>query len=175
MGAAIVGGFTFASRMLTWQAWLLILPVVYMIYRSYALYLRTLTSERQRAEEQRQHADQIAEMHARTVEALASAVSANAKLDAVIQASPLAILSLDREGHVTTWNATAKRFFGLQSEEALGRPLPLTDCPADGKLSILDRAISGETIAGLQFTQHRPDGSSFEAAIWSAPLRDPKQ
>ena len=173
VGAAIVGGFTFANRVLTWQAWLLILPVVYMIYRSYALYLRTLASERRRAEDQRQHADEIAEMHARTVEALASAVSANAKLDAVIQASPLAILSLDREGHVTTWNATAKRFFGLQSEEALGRPLPLTDCPVDGKLSILDRIISGEGIAGLQFTQHRNDGSSFEAAIWSAPLRDP--
>jgi PAS domain S-box-containing protein len=173
VGAAIVGVLTFANRMLNWQAWILILPVIYVIYRSYDLYLRTLAGERQRAEDQRKHADEIAAMHARTIEALASAVSANAKLDAVIQASPLAILSMDRLGKVTTWNAMAERFFGLKAEEALGQPLPLSNNINDDSPSILDRTISGESITGLQFTQRRKNGSTFEAAIWSAPLRDP--
>ncbi len=37
VGAAIVSALSFANRMLNWQAWILILPVVYMIYRSASL------------------------------------------------------------------------------------------------------------------------------------------
>ena len=48
VGAAIVGMFSFAGRMFDWQVSLLILPVVYLIYRSYALYLDQLQSERSR-------------------------------------------------------------------------------------------------------------------------------
>ena len=173
VGAAIVGAFSFANRILDWQAWILILPVVYIIYRSYQLYLQTLTTEHQRAEEQSKHAEEIAALHAQTVEALASAVSANARLDAVIQASPLAILSLDRRGQVTTWNAMAECMFGLRAGEALGRPLPLTGTTEQGAPAILERTLAGEVIAGMRSPERRKDGSCFEAAIWSAPLRDP--
>ena len=58
--------------MLDWEAWLLILPVVYTVYRSYQLYLHKLNRERQRAEDQRKHADEVAGLHAQTMEALAS-------------------------------------------------------------------------------------------------------
>src|SRR5207249_3304299 len=82
---------------LDWQAGLLILPVMYVIYRSYHLYLDQLQSERKRAEEERKHAQEVASLHARAMESLGSAMSANAKLEAVIQASPLAIPALDRK------------------------------------------------------------------------------
>ena len=49
--ANLLGGF--ANRMLDWQAGILILPVVYVIYRSYNLYLNQLQSERRQAEEAR--------------------------------------------------------------------------------------------------------------------------
>ena len=39
--AAIVSALSFANRMLNWEAWILILPVVYTVYRSYHLYLAT--------------------------------------------------------------------------------------------------------------------------------------
>ncbi len=117
VGAALVGAFSFANRMLDWQAWVLILPVIYMIYRSYNLYLQTLENERQRADDQRKHADEVAALHSQTMQALATAVAAKSKLDAVIQASPLAIVTLDKQGNVTTWNAMAEHMLGWTPEE----------------------------------------------------------
>src|SRR6266567_2391031 len=56
VGAAIVGMFSFANRRFDWQVLLLVLPVVYVIYRSYYLYLDQLQSERT-------HADEIESLH----------------------------------------------------------------------------------------------------------------
>jgi PAS domain S-box-containing protein len=174
VGAAIVSALSFANRMLNWQAWILILPVVYMIYRSYHLYLATLESERKRAEDQCKHADEVAVLHLQTMEALAAAVSANAKLDAVIQASPLAIFALDKQGCVTTWNLMAERILGWSAAEALGQRLPLADrCNEKHAASILERTLRGEVVEGLQTAERRKDNSLFEASIWSAPLKDP--
>ena len=174
VGAAIVSALSFANRMLNWQAWILILPVVYMIYRSYHLYLATLESERKRAEDQCKHADEVAVLHLQTMEALAAAVSANAKLDAVIQASPLAIFALDKQGCVTTWNLMAERILGWSATEALGQRLPLANrCDEKHAASILERTLRGEVVAGLQTAERRKDNSLFDAAIWSAPLKDP--
>ncbi len=72
VGAAIVSAFSLANRVLDWQAAVLILPVVYVVYRSYHLYLNQLQSERQRAEEERKHAAEIAALHAQAMEALSS-------------------------------------------------------------------------------------------------------
>ena len=63
-------------------------------------------------------------MHKQTVEALASAMTAKARLDAVFRASPLAFMTLDREGKATGWNATAERIFGWSTEEVIGKSLP---------------------------------------------------
>src|SRR5207248_7634640 len=103
VGAGIVGVFTFAQRAFDWQAGILILPVVYVIYRSYNLYLNQLQGERKQAEDERMHASEVEVLHAQTVEALASSMSANDRLDAAFRASPLAFMTLDREGKVTAW------------------------------------------------------------------------
>ena len=180
VGAAFVGVFGFANRMLDWQAWLLILPVVYVLYRSYHLYLDQLQTEQKHAEEQRRHAGQVASLHARAMESLAAAVAANAKLEAVIQASPLAILALDLKGDVTSWNAMAERMFGWKAEEVLGKPLSFTGSATVGDESsrdlvkaIVERTTAGESLSGMEVKHWRRDESSLEAAIWTAPLRSP--
>jgi signal transduction histidine kinase len=79
VGAAIVSAFTYGNRMIDWRAGILILPVVYVVYRSYLLYLNKLQIERQRtederhrADEQRIHAEEIAILHGQAMEALSS-------------------------------------------------------------------------------------------------------
>jgi len=72
VGATIVSAFSFANRILYWQATVLFLPIVYVIYRSYLLYLNQLQTERQHAEEERQHAQQIAVLHGQAMEGLSS-------------------------------------------------------------------------------------------------------
>ncbi len=45
-------------------------------------------------------------------------------LEAVIQASPLAILAVDPQGIVRMWNPRCEAVFGWTAEEAVGHPLP---------------------------------------------------
>jgi PAS domain S-box-containing protein len=173
VGAAIVGVFTFADRMLDWQAWGLILPVFYVIFRSYRLYIDRLAAERKRAEEQQRHADEVALLHDKAISALNSAIAANAKLDAVIQGSPMAILALDGEGHVTSWNTMAERMFGLNSRSPHNRTLPMIGSVQDEVTeTFIRRTLAGEPFSGVELTQYREDGTSFQSAVWTAPLRD---
>ena len=173
VGAAMVGVFIFANQTLDWQAWLLILPVAYVIHRSYRLYLDKLQTERKRAEEDKRHSAEVADLHTQTVQALASAMRANARLDAVIQASPLATLALDRDGNVTSWNPTAEHIFGWSAEETIGNWPPFaTGRSVEFIQDMIERSLRGELIAGLEVTQERKDGTSFSAAIWTARLED---
>ena len=176
IGAAIVGVFRFTNRTLDWQAWLLILPVVYVIYRSYYLYLDQLQVERRHADEQRRHAEEVACLHERTSDALMEALSARARLEAVFQASPLAVFSLNGDGLLISWNAMAERMFGWTAEEVLGGPLPSAahSSGQDGT-SLVDRTLAGHALSGVEATQFRKDGTPFESAIWTAALRDPAE
>jgi diguanylate cyclase (GGDEF)-like protein/putative nucleotidyltransferase with HDIG domain len=69
VGAAIVGLVNFLNRHVGWQSSLLVLPPVYVIYRSYRLYLGKLENEKR-------HAEQVSNLHLRTIEALALAIEA---------------------------------------------------------------------------------------------------
>jgi diguanylate cyclase (GGDEF)-like protein/putative nucleotidyltransferase with HDIG domain len=69
LGAAVAGGTSVATRYVGWQTSLLVLPVVYLIYRSYYLYMG-------RMEDEKKHAEEMASLHLRTIEALAMAIDA---------------------------------------------------------------------------------------------------
>jgi diguanylate cyclase (GGDEF)-like protein/putative nucleotidyltransferase with HDIG domain len=69
MGAGIVGVMRWIHGFSDWQTSLLTLPVVYLIYRSYRLYLGKLDNEKR-------HVEEMADLHMRTIEALALAIEA---------------------------------------------------------------------------------------------------
>ncbi|MBV9609465.1 MAG: diguanylate cyclase, partial [Acidobacteria bacterium] len=69
VGAAIAGVVSIINQHVGWQTSLMVLPVVYWIYRSYRLYLGRL-------EDEKRHVEQIAGLHLRTIEALALAIEA---------------------------------------------------------------------------------------------------
>ena len=62
---------------------------------------------------------------------------ANNRLRTLVQASPLAIIALDLEGRVISWNPAAERMFGWSQEEVMGRALPTI--PTDQKRMPLKR------------------------------------
>src|ERR1700722_13744585 len=64
VGAAVAGLVHFLNRHIGWQASLLVLPPIYLLYRSYRLYLGKLETEKR-------HAEQVSSLHLRTIEALA--------------------------------------------------------------------------------------------------------
>ena len=69
VGAGVAGMMSWLHSFADWQTSLLILPVVYLIYRSYRLYLGKL-------EDEKRHVEEIADLHMRTIEALALAIEA---------------------------------------------------------------------------------------------------
>ncbi len=75
-GAALAAVVHYLSRYIGWQACLLVLPVVYWIYRSYRLYLGRLEDEKRRVEDEKRHVEQVSNLHLRTIEALALAIEA---------------------------------------------------------------------------------------------------
>ncbi len=173
VGASLVGLFSTAHSIFDWRAGVLILPVVYLIYRSYHLYLNQLQSERKRVEDERAHTAEVAQLHAETVEALASAISANVRLDALFRASPLALLTLDGERKISGWNTMAEHIFGWRPEEVVGKPLPFAKGrPEEIMQDVVARALQGEVFLGAEMKLWRRDGLPFDAAVWTAAFND---
>ena len=69
VGGAIAALITLTNSRVGWEASLLVLPPIYLMYHSYRLYFERLEAEKQRAE-------QMSSLHLRTIEALALAIEA---------------------------------------------------------------------------------------------------
>jgi putative nucleotidyltransferase with HDIG domain len=69
VGAAAAGLVSWLNRQIGWQSSLLVLPPIYLMYRSYRLYLGKL-------EDDKRYAEKVSNLHLRTIEALALAIGA---------------------------------------------------------------------------------------------------
>src|SRR5271166_6982434 len=76
VGAAAVGLVGIVNRSAGWETSLMVLPLIYWVYRSYRLYLGRLEAEKDRVEVEKRHVEQIASLNMRTIEALALAIEA---------------------------------------------------------------------------------------------------
>jgi diguanylate cyclase (GGDEF)-like protein/putative nucleotidyltransferase with HDIG domain len=68
-GAALAGLIGWLDQRINWQTTLLALPAMFVIYRSYRLYISKLQNEKR-------HVEEMAGLHLRTIEALALAIEA---------------------------------------------------------------------------------------------------
>lgn len=94
-------------------------------------------------------------------------------LKALVEASPLAIVAIDRENRVTLWSPAAERTFGWTEEEVLGKPMPIVpEDKLDEHLSLRERVFSGERFTGIESRRRDKAGSPLELRISAAPLRD---
>lgn len=69
IGAAIAGIIQFVNRLAGWEMSVLVLPAVYVIYRSYCMHLG-------RWEDEKRHLEDLASLNMRTIETLALAIEA---------------------------------------------------------------------------------------------------
>ena len=72
VGGAVAALINFLNRFIGWQSSLMILPPIYLMYRSYRLYLGKL-------EDEKRHAQLLSGVHLRTIETLALAIEAKDK------------------------------------------------------------------------------------------------
>ena len=136
IGAAIVGLVSFASRYVGWESALLVVPMMYWVYRSYQLYLDRLEDEKKRVEiearqveAEKRHVEEVCALHLRTIEGLALAIEAK-----------------DQETHshlhrVRTYAVEIGKELGMAGEEldALRAGALLHDI---GKLAVPDHIIN---------------------------------
>jgi diguanylate cyclase (GGDEF)-like protein/putative nucleotidyltransferase with HDIG domain len=83
VGAAVVGIIHRVNHSVGWENGLMILPIMYLIYRSYHLYLGRLEDEKTRVEveaaqveTERRHVEEVSALHLRTIEGLILAIEA---------------------------------------------------------------------------------------------------
>ncbi|HYH82159.1 MAG TPA: PAS domain S-box protein, partial [Longimicrobium sp.] len=95
-------------------------------------------------------------------------------LRAVVEASPLPIVVLNAEHHVTAWNPAAECVLGWRAAEVLGGPMPLLSDETRAEMEALyARESAGEMLSEVQIRRRRRDGEWRDLLLFTAPLRTP--
>jgi len=96
----------------------------------------------------------------------------NSYLEAIINASPFAIVDLHMDGRVKSlWNPAAENIFGWKRMEVLGKPLPFLNENKGTKYeNIMHNVLSGEFKSDLELECARNDGEQIYAMMATAPL-----
>jgi two-component system, cell cycle sensor histidine kinase and response regulator CckA len=102
-----------------------------------------------------------------------SAKRGDARFRALFMATPLAVLSFDLAGLVTSWNPGAEKIFGYTEGEVVGKTNPLVppELLAEHQ-ELLKSTLSGNVTKGYETVRKHRDGSRIPVNVYSAPLMD---
>lgn len=91
--------------------------------------------------------------------------------DALVDAVPLAVVTLDLDGLVTGWNQAAEKIFGWSRSEVLGRRNPIV---AEDQWSEFEAAaaqtLAGGPLRGVELERRRKDGSTVWVRLYNSVL-----
>ncbi|HZD60788.1 MAG TPA: PAS domain S-box protein [Anaerolineae bacterium] len=97
----------------------------------------------------------------------------NEILQALIQSSPLAIITLDLDRNVRSWNQAAEHIFGWSEQEVLGKPNPIVPEDKQGEFGVMQKRLElGEALTNLEISPQKKDGSLIDVSISTALMRD---
>jgi len=97
-----------------------------------------------------------------------------ARLSAIFESSDDAIIGKTLDGIITSWNEGAKKIYGYEAAEAIGRPISML-IPYDltNELpDILNRVRGGKSINHYETARLRKDGQRINVALTVSPIRD---
>ena len=86
-----------------------------------------------------------------------------------------AIITVDIEDRVTSWNKAAETIFGWTAQEAIGKKLSTLIIPQnrqDEKNRRIDCILSGRVVSGVETLCRRKDGQEINVSLTVSPLRD---
>ena len=93
-------------------------------------------------------------------------------LQAIIVASPVAIIAVDRDGKVITWSPAAERIFGWSEPDVIGRFNPVVPEPKLDEFRTDFRRVLGGEEYSRELRRQKQDGSLIDVSISTAPLRN---
>jgi PAS domain S-box-containing protein len=95
----------------------------------------------------------------------------NDTLQALVTASPRAIIMLDLEERVKIWNPAAEQMFGWTEAEVLDRRIPIRlDHQHPGYPTLQASVLQGTTYSQLELRQQKKDGTPIDIVFSAAPL-----
>ena len=97
-----------------------------------------------------------------------------ARLQALIDSSPLALVEYGLDTRVRLWNPAAERTFGWSREEILGvDDLPMAPASRHAEAEdLFAQVLAGESVNDFETVRQRKDGRLVDVSIASAPIRD---
>jgi PAS domain S-box-containing protein len=115
----------------------------------------------------------VAERTQEVTAASAELAKANAELLAVIESSPIAIVSTDVDGRVVHWNPAMEKLSGFVESEVVGRRDPSIPAMHEEDYdAVLRNVAAGQPVRGLESTRRRLDGTVVDVVTSASPLID---
>ena len=95
---------------------------------------------------------------------------------AMVESSPLPVISMDGQGNVLTWNSSAEKIFGWKAMDVIGRPLSVI--PEEEKEAfekLLTRVKEEGGFTGLEMVNQTKGGARILASLSTAPVFDERK
>ena len=96
------------------------------------------------------------------------------QLAAIVECSEDAIISVNLDGMITSWNKAAERIFGFTANEVVGKCISAL-MPGSGKgeqTELLTKVLNGERIESFETIRFHKDGRQIDVSISVSPLRN---
>ncbi|WP_010583604.1 hybrid sensor histidine kinase/response regulator [Schlesneria paludicola] len=109
----------------------------------------------------------------RDVLEIRQALDVRLRLAAIVESTDDAIVSLDLEDKVVSWNEAAERLYGYRAEEMLGKPLTniVPDDLTDELIVIQQKLRDGDRVNLYETARLRKDGTRIDVSLTISPLR----
>lgn len=105
---------------------------------------------------------------------LAAAKERARQLSSIVESSADAIIGMDLQGNILSWNAAAMRIYGYHAEEVLGQSIMMLVPPANQSemRRIIAQIGNGEDHINIATTRVAKSGATLEIAKTMSPVRD---
>jgi PAS domain S-box-containing protein len=96
------------------------------------------------------------------------------RLAAIVESSDDAIISIDMEGIITSWNRGAERLYGYGAAEVAGRPVAvlIPEDHIDDSPAIMQRLRRGERVEHYETVRLARDGRRIDVSLTVSPVRN---
>lgn len=117
---------------------------------------------------------QLAEARNEALAQANRAISAEKNLNkTIVDGSPLAIYTRDKEGRITGWNKACEQMFGWDEEEVIGKPFPaITDLSKSQSDKLREHALEDRKSVQVELQRRTKDGKLIYLMTSISPLYD---
>jgi two-component system CheB/CheR fusion protein len=96
------------------------------------------------------------------------------RLAAIVESSDDAIVGMDLDGIITSWNTAAERIFGFLAEEIIGKSITIL-IPHDYRKeeeAIIERIRRGQRVGHFETVRQRKHGSLIDLSMTVSPVKN---